>query len=89
MGGWEEDRVEVSGVEGTEATVWWVGGWVDGYWEGRGDRGGSNEVLWAWGRWVSGEIRGWVGGLSGWVGELGGWVGGLTWVVVTCCRRCP
>ena len=37
----------------------WVGGWVGG-----GDGGGSNEVLWAVGGWVGGEmwVGGWVGG---------------------------
>ncbi len=34
------------------------GGWVGGLWKGRGDRGGSNEVLYV--------LYGWVGG---WVGR--------------------
>ena len=37
--------------------------WVDGL--DRGERGGLNEVLWAMGGWVGGEI--WM--------SLGGWVG--------------
>ena len=49
--------VEVGGVGGTQASevgiVAWRGGWVGGWvnelfscrWEGRGDRGGSNELL--------------------------------------------
>ena len=40
----------------------WVGGWVGGWlnelfcrcWEGRGGRGGLNEVLWVRKRWVGG-----------------------------------
>ena len=53
-------------VQGT-----WVGGWVGGWvglWEERGERGGSNELLWG--------LYGWAGGWR----EAGGleweWVGG-------------
>ena len=58
----------------------WVGGWV-GRWvmEGRGGRGGWNEVLWGMGGWVGGEMEeleddvdalvvSRVGGLGGGVG---------------------
>ena len=45
----------------------WVGGWVwvgwmGGFWEGGGERGGSNELLW----------------MGGWEKEVGGWVGGFS-----------
>ena len=33
-----------------------MGGWVGG-WVGRGGAGGSNELLWVWGRWVDGWME--------------------------------
>ena len=50
----------------------WVGGWVR-LWEGRGDRGGSNELLWGVGGWVEENeaVRMRCCGLWD-----GGWVGG-------------
>ena len=65
----------------------WVGGWVNELfsytWEGRGGRGGSNELLWVGSGWVGG----WVGGWMEWWARrerachacLGGWVGG--WLI--------
>ena len=61
MGGWvgwveedEEVRMRCCGL----GLGGWVGGWVGGL--GRGGRGGSNEVLWAWIGWVGGWVGGWI-----------------------------
>ena len=50
------------------------GGWVGGL--GRGERGGSNEVLDSYG-WVGGWVGGWMNSyIGGWVGGVGGgWAG--------------
>ena len=61
----------------------WVSGWVGGVWEDRGERGGSNELLWVWSGWVGGWVGGWVvlylnvlevGAALEAVGWVGGWV---------------
>ena len=52
-----EVAVGVRGV-GVNALGRWVGGWVGGWVVGRGERGGSNEVLNAWIGWVGGWVNG-------------------------------
>ena len=69
-----------------------MGGWVDEWWEDRGDQGGWNEVLGVGNGWVGGEIEeeeeeeegssgvAWSGlyqlEILGETGWVGGWVGG-------------
>ena len=66
VGGWVGGWVSVANI--TEAVfhmaLWWVGGWVGGLWEDRGERGGLNELLFVWDRWVGGWL---VGGVDGWM----------------------
>ena len=72
-------REDVWEVDGAHVDL--LGGWVSGWlselfsygWGGRGERGGSNELLGArgLGRWME-EEGGWVGG----------WVGGLSYQYV-------
>ena len=73
VGGWEEGErgpslAEEAEEEGFVVLIGWMGGWLNELfscaWLGRGEGGGSNELLYAMGL---GEMA---------VRRIGGWVGG-------------